>query len=209
MNLQSEWTWIRKTLGLPLLIVASLFLIAALLTHFLLVLHPEEAQKLFSLMAKILQQKIPVREPGFPLFLAILKNNLQASLLVLVTGVVPFLCIPAFAVFANGAGIGVITAVYQNSGLNPGTLLLFGIAPHGLFEIPAFLFSAGIGLHLSLFLSRLIFNPKPGGRPSFFSDLRQAAVDPVSSSPMGIRLSRPTQTPTTSVSSNPINQASA
>ena len=148
MNIQSEWIWIRKTLGIPLLIVASLFLIAALFTHFLLVLHPEEAQKLFSLMAQILQQKIPVHEPGFPLFLAILKNNLQASLLVLVTGLVPFLFIPAFAVLANGAGIGVITAVYQNSGLNPGALLLFGIAPHGLFEIPAFLFSAGMGLHL-------------------------------------------------------------
>ncbi|MCJ7682138.1 MAG: stage II sporulation protein M, partial [Candidatus Aminicenantes bacterium] len=81
---------------------------------------------------------------------------------------------PAFAVLANGAGIGVITAVYQNSGLNPGALLLFGIAPHGLFEIPAFLFSAGMGLHLSLLLIKLILAPPPQTRPSFVSSLKRA-----------------------------------
>jgi stage II sporulation protein M len=176
MNIQSEWIWIKKTLGLPLFLLFVLFVLSALFTHFLLVLHPQEAEKLFSLMAKILQQKIPVHEPGYPLFLAILKNNLQASLLVLVTGLVPFLFIPVFAVLANGAGIGVITAVYQNSGLDPGALLLFGIAPHGLFEIPAFLFSAGIGLHLSIFLIKLILVSPPQNRPTFLFSLKRALL---------------------------------
>ena len=176
MNIRSEWNWIKKTLRIPFLFLISLFLIAALFTHIFLVLHPEAAQKLFSLMAKILQQKIPVREPGFPLFLAILKNNLQASFLMFASGIVPFLFIPAFGVLANGAGIGVITAVYQNSGLNPAALLLFGIAPHGLFEIPAFLFSAAMGLHLSIFLFKLIFYPQPMNRPSFLSSLKRTAL---------------------------------
>jgi len=48
--------------------------------------------------------------------------------------------------------IGVIIALFQLAGYPPGPLLLAGIAPHGIFEIPALVISCAAVLHIGLML---------------------------------------------------------
>ncbi len=76
----------------------------------------------------------------------ILQNNLFVSFGVAVLGVV-FGIVPLLATIGNGIVIGYVLArVYIFSGL-ASWLQLF---PHGIFELPAVLFSLGLGLKLGL-----------------------------------------------------------
>lgn len=74
-------------------------------------------------------------------------NNVKAVLMILATGIIAG--IPAIlGVFGNGALIGFVLAALAEQGVPLGSLLVFGILPHGIFEIPAFLLAAAFGVKL-------------------------------------------------------------
>jgi len=84
-------------------------------------------------------------------------NNTFASLQVMMLGV--FLGIaPLFSAMANGAILGTVAFQLTQEFSQPLPLLLAGVLPHGIFEIPAFLVSAALGLKLGY---HLVF-PLPG-----------------------------------------------
>ncbi|MBS4008303.1 MAG: stage II sporulation protein M [Clostridium sp.] len=84
-------------------------------------------------------------------------NNTFASLQAMVLGV--FLGVaPLFSAMANGAILGTVAFQLTHEFAQPLPLLLAGILPHGVFEIPAFLVSVALGLKLGY---HLIF-PLPG-----------------------------------------------
>jgi len=84
-------------------------------------------------------------------------NNTFASLQVMVLGVLLGIA-PLFSAMANGAILGTVAFQLTNEFAQPLPLLLAGILPHGVFEIPAFLVSVALGLKLGY---HLIF-PLPG-----------------------------------------------
>ncbi|MFW0861631.1 MAG: stage II sporulation protein M [Dethiobacter sp.] len=78
-------------------------------------------------------------------------NNTFASLQVIVLGV--FLgIVPLFSAMANGAILGTVVFQLTQEFARPLPLLLAGILPHGVFEIPAFLVSVAFGLKLGYHL---------------------------------------------------------
>jgi stage II sporulation protein M len=86
------------------------------------------------------------------LALAIFLQNLQASVIAWIGGLAVGL-IPAFIVLANGVILGyVITFVALNvNKLSSAALYLAGgLLPHAIFELPAFLMAAVLGLMLGL-----------------------------------------------------------
>jgi len=81
---------------------------------------------------------------AFQLIFFIFRNNLQASFFALVLGI--FVCVfPIFMLIANGYLVGF---VLHFAIVSEGPLVFWKLFPHGIFEIPAILISAGLGIKL-------------------------------------------------------------
>ena len=63
-------------------------------------------------------------------------------------GLVPFLFLPALSLVINGVVIGVVLSVSDSLGLAVWQMVLLGLAPHGVFEIPAITLGIAMGLWL-------------------------------------------------------------
>lgn len=83
--------------------------------------------------------------PGTYLFVFIFLNNAVKTFLSLILGVVIGLP-PLYFIFTNGELIGLVSALSIHS--NGLMTTLAALVPHGIFEIPAVIMSAGYGLWL-------------------------------------------------------------
>jgi stage II sporulation protein M len=82
---------------------------------------------------------------GGTLFFYILLHNVMASLLLLASGLL-YGIVPVLAVGSNGFVLGVL---YHQEAMAAGYLqAAMKVVPHGIFEIPALLFTASYGLWL-------------------------------------------------------------
>ena len=97
---------------------------------------------------------------GGALFFNILFNNVMASILILVSGVLIGI-VPVLAVGSNGFVLGVLYRhAAEVAGYSPGAEMLgyskaaLKVLPHGVFEIPALLISASYGLWLGVMVVR-------------------------------------------------------
>jgi len=133
-----------------------LFLTVAVVSHTYLIGHPEIAEEKVMEIVQALMEKLPVLEGGFKLFIAIFLNNLFVASLSMAAGIIPFLFIPVWAILINALAMGIISSYVYLKGINLLTMLVLGIAPHGIFEIPAFLYAGSLGVLLSLNVIRLI-----------------------------------------------------
>jgi stage II sporulation protein M len=108
-------------------------------------------------------------------------HNLTASLQVILLGFI--LGIPAlFSTLANGSLLGAMAARMAQEGILPLQFVLIGILPHGIFELPAFLLSAALGLKLGY---HVVF-PLPG--QSRGATLRKIFLDIKSALPVIVLL---------------------
>ena len=117
---------------------------------------PAQEKKALLLLLKALKD-IPLGAPPLILALTIFYHNARASLLAVAAGAFPILCLPILDPFVNGAALGLLASVSKHQGLNVPLLFLKSVLPHGLFELPAVLYAASAGIHLSLTLGRAIF----------------------------------------------------
>ncbi len=82
----------------------------------------------------------------------ILLNNLRATLVVFVGGLVSFSVLGVIAYLANVGLVGVVLGVFKLIGYSPGQLFAAGILPHGLFEIPALMLTSAAVLRMGAVL---------------------------------------------------------
>ena len=76
-----------------------------------------------------------IRDDGSFSALALFGNNLRAMVMTVLYGFIPFLYLPALSLGLNAAIIGMLAALMDGQWL----LLLAGLVPHGIFEVPALL----------------------------------------------------------------------
>jgi stage II sporulation protein M len=91
-----------------------------------------------------------VDKQSFPtlfLFGAIFLNNTVKSIAIMYLGFALGV-IPLFFIIMNGLIIGFLLQLVAASGQDPLTLLLVGILPHGILELPAILIASAIGLKM-------------------------------------------------------------
>lgn len=81
------------------------------------------------------------------LMITILSNNLFSLLVVIASGLIPFLHLPALSLGVNAMLIGGLGAYYQQSGLGIPAYLA-GTLPHGITELTALSISCAAGLYL-------------------------------------------------------------
>lgn len=75
-------------------------------------------------------------------------NNVQSGFYGLFFGVVLGI-FPLIAAVANGYMLGFVASISVQS---VGSLVLWGLLPHGIFELPAIFISLGLGLKLGMFI---------------------------------------------------------
>lgn len=130
-------------------LASGLFLGGVLLGVLATLYYPETIQQAFQAVGEQLQQlgKDILEGPLGQGILILFWHNLRALLLVAALGLALGVY-PGFAMLFNGLIIGVVGVLSARSS----SLLVFlaGILPHGIFEIPALIIGAGIGLRLGI-----------------------------------------------------------
>lgn len=91
-------------------------------------------------------------------FSTIFFNNLLVSLLAIFSGIV-FGMYPAILLVNNGLLVSVvIMGSAAQTNIHPFILFLSTILPHGIFELPAILIGAALGIHLGLAVIRALIS---------------------------------------------------
>jgi uncharacterized membrane protein SpoIIM required for sporulation/ABC-type transport system involved in multi-copper enzyme maturation permease subunit len=99
---------------------------------------------------------VPVASVGIT-FPVIWGHNLQAIIVILLLGVFSFGVLGALVYILNMGIIGAVLALVQAMGASPWKVGLYGILPHGLFEIPALIFASAAILYIGV----LLVTPRP------------------------------------------------
>ncbi|HCK64978.1 MAG TPA: hypothetical protein DHW49_01830, partial [Anaerolineae bacterium] len=85
-------------------------------------------------------------------------NNTRAVALIFLAGMVSFSVLGIMLYMVNIALIGGLYAFLELLGINPFPIFLAGVAPHGIFEIPALM----IGSAVVLYFGAVIVTPQAG-----------------------------------------------
>jgi stage II sporulation protein M len=103
----------------------------------------------------------PRRANPWGQFLQILMNNLGVSFRICLAGLVPFFLPSAVGLIANAGALSLILASLWIR--HEPVVFLFStlILPHGIIELPTFIFVAGFSLYLSSQMTKRIFRKKP------------------------------------------------
>lgn len=120
--------------------------------------------------------------PEWSFFKFIFINNVTKSLAVLALGGF-FGLVPAFFLVMNGMMLGYILSVAAASGQAWGIILLRGILPHGIIELPVIIIAAAYGLQFGYFVLRSLGEMGGAGRGqktvnwrNFFQKVMRAVV---------------------------------
>jgi len=117
-----------------------------------------------NLMEQLKEVAERIKENGggvFATFWTILSNNVLSALMMMALGLF-FAFFPIIGMMANGVLLGFIISKYSTVGISPWLIFSAGILPHGIFELPAVLFAAGIGIRLGALSFRsvgVLFQP--------------------------------------------------
>ena len=143
----------RRTLGM---------LLTVLLGVGIGLLVPEQAAQTMNTFMEQAAQSGVVNEEGEMSVFALLMNNWRAMLISAAYGFVPFLFLPAISLVVRGMSL---------------LAYLTGIVPHGVFEIPALIFSIACGVHLCRAMNQLVTShPDRAPLPAVLEDLLRVLV---------------------------------
>lgn len=79
-------------------------------------------------------------------------HNLRAVGLILLAGLISFSVLGMLVYIINLGMIGVLLGVFQMLGFSPVTLAVYGLLPHGIFEIPALILASAAMLRIGVVL---------------------------------------------------------
>lgn len=90
-----------------------------------------------------------MNENGTLSYIGIVMNNIFACVMCIGMGLVPFIFLPAFSVLSNAMIIGTLLGYGAVAGtMSPLSAIVFGLLPHGVFELPGFFLSMAMGVYL-------------------------------------------------------------
>lgn len=155
---KETFLFFRTSLWKPALFCAILFFVAIAGTLVALSKRPDVVEKLMDVVSHIFSMKA-LQVDGKLSAIGILANNLRTSGLMILLGFIPFLFIPILGLIENACIIGILMAGITLKGTSPWALVA-GLAPHGIFEIPALFLSAGLGCLLCMEIIRTLLGRK-------------------------------------------------
>jgi len=82
----------------------------------------------------------------------IFTHNVRAVGLILLAGLVSFSVLGMLVYIVNLSAVGVLLGIFQLLGYSPVTLTVYGLLPHGIFEIPALILASAAMLRIGVVL---------------------------------------------------------
>jgi stage II sporulation protein M len=162
-----EWQHFKRDYLRAFLWIFFICLGFTLLVYFTLVNYPDLAKRYMEQLrdqidsqAELLGGDLDAVTSHFDLFLIIIKNNLLVSFVMFVLSFIPVVILPPYVVLSTFTSVGIALAFVKSAGGNPILTLLTTILPHGITEIVSMLFTASIGVFLSLTVAKKIFSRK-------------------------------------------------
>jgi stage II sporulation protein M len=116
-------------------------------------LWPAQEKRALAFVVKSFKD-IPLDAGPAVMALTLFYHNARASVAWMAAGVVPFLFLPILDPFLNGAVLGLLVSIARHQRLAVPRLVVTQILPHGVFELPAALYAASLGLYLSAELGK-------------------------------------------------------
>ena len=103
---------------------------------------PDMAQQILqNFAAQVEQLGLTDDVPQSQMMATLFFNNITASLLSMLYGLIPFLPLSVLALGTNALMLGAFAAIYQQQGV-----YVLGVLPHGIFELSALILSCALGL---------------------------------------------------------------
>ncbi|AIQ54990.1 stage II sporulation protein M [Paenibacillus sp. FSL R7-0331] len=133
---------IRKALLLALILFLAGGVLGWIGTDSLQRLLAQQLEGLSSISGKLMDSD----NPEWSFFTFIFLNNSIKSVAVIFLGAL-FGIIPAFFLLINGAVIGYLIHLSAQQGVDLFDLIVKGLLPHGIIEIPAIIIACAFGLH--------------------------------------------------------------
>ncbi|MBU3925092.1 stage II sporulation protein M [Patescibacteria group bacterium] len=124
--------------------LSVLFFISIIAGYILAENNPEKIEKIFIENLKDMLEPA-LKLPSLKLFEFIFLKNLATAIIAVLSGII-FGIIPILIIFINGLILGIVSFIFLRE--FGAIALLSGLAPHGIFEIPALIFSAASGVWL-------------------------------------------------------------
>ena len=152
-GLKSAW---QNGLSGEVLRTAIAFPILVMLSFTLCTVFPALRDSLLSMVLSSMESMGIVNEDGSLSALALCSNNLRATVLIMVCGLVPFIQLPALALGVNTMALGVLASWYIAQGYSI-VAFLAAVLPHGLAEFPALILAFGVGLYVCGQVTRRLF----------------------------------------------------
>lgn len=131
--------------------VALLFFLVTAASYAYLSFYPGEADRILALA----ESKLPQISHGQGIIGVVLQRNLLATALITFSGFFTFGLLPFVNIVTNAFIIGTLLNVLSvRMAVSPLKVIVFGILPHGLFEIPALVLAGALGLRLGAIVIR-------------------------------------------------------
>lgn len=105
-----------------------------------------------------------IQEDGSIDWIKLMLNNIFACAQAVGMGIVPLLFLPVFVLMSNAIMTGAIFGLgVAEAGADPIKSLVFGILPHGIFELTGLFISIALGFYLCRYMTRRLFRrPQEG-----------------------------------------------
>jgi stage II sporulation protein M len=136
------------------------FIAVTVISYFYLSSNPSITQNILDSFQESTKEIVPgENDAWFRLF----QNNLLATASAVMLGFVPFLFLTAVPLISNAAVIGAVLSMFADNPVMIIPVVIFGIMPHGIFELPCVIISLAMGLYLCHTIVRRILDRKREG----------------------------------------------
>lgn len=143
----SATAFLKKHLLLRAAVLLALLLAAAFAADRFCTARPDIAEMLSEQFEQAVEQSGAVdEETGTIRLIPLFVQNFRATALMTLLGFIPFLFIPVLPILSNGVFLGATTASLAAHGVSVWRMLLLGVLPHGIFELPALALGAAAGI---------------------------------------------------------------
>ena len=155
-NYIKVWKFLKENLGKTVLICTIIFIICAISGIIFGINYSEETKEI--LMEFLNSNEKLFSEEGALSAFGLIKNNTTACAMSIILGIIPFIFLTLLSLALNGFMIGIVLGFGKAAtGASIIKTFVFGILPHGIFEIPALIISMSMGICLCLNLSMKVF----------------------------------------------------
>lgn len=147
--------YIKNKLLKIIIVCSILFIICMISGIFFGIKYQSETQQI--LKSFIENKSDIISDSGNISAFGIIKNNVVACIVSIIIGFFPFIFLPILTLSLNGFVLGITLGIGKSlQNMSMIKILLLGILPHGIFEIPAIIISIAIGLNLCLCITKKI-----------------------------------------------------